>query len=133
MTTQPKIQIIDDDPASLALLKAALTQDHYEDVSAFLNSTLAQKSYSENKYDVIITDLRMPGLSGFDLLSQIGEANKVNDHNPIVIILTAQAETDIAKRALSMGAKKVFFKPYKVSELLQELAKLLAESQLQGT
>ncbi len=121
--TQPKILVVDDDPASLALVKAALSQGHYENVDAFISPIEAQKSYREKKYDVLITDLRMPRLSGFDILAEIKE---IHNHKPSVIVLTAQAEADSEIRALKMGAKKVFFKPYKVSELLHEVGSLLA-------
>ncbi len=123
MSTQPKIIIVDDDPASLALVKAALSQGHYEDVDAFINPIEAQKSYREKQYDILITDLRMPVLSGFDILADIKD---INTDKPAVIVLTAQAEANSENRALEMGAKKVFFKPYKVAELLQEVGGLLA-------
>lgn len=121
---QPKILVIDDDPASLALVKAALSQGKYENIDAFLKSTEGQQAYLENDYDILITDLRMPVVSGFDIIS--GVQNSVK-RKPAIIVLTAQAEADSAQRALDMGANKVFFKPYKVAELLEEVERLLAE------
>jgi len=120
---QPKILIIDDDAASLALVKAALSQGQYDNVDAFLNSTEGQKSYLENDYDILITDLRMPVLSGFDIITEVQNTLK---NKPGIIVLTAQAESDSAQRALDMGAQKVFFKPYKVAELLDAVDGLLA-------
>jgi len=120
---QPKILIIDDDAASLALVKAALSQGQYDNVDAFLNSTEGQKSYLENDYDIIITDLRMPVLSGFDIITEV---QNTLQNKPDIIVLTAQAEADSAQRALEMGAQKVFFKPYKVADLLDAVDGLLA-------
>ncbi len=120
---QPKILIIDDDAASLALVKAALSQGHYDNVDAFLNSTEGQKSYRENDYDILITDLRMPVISGFDIITEV---QNTLENKPGIIVLTAQAESDSAQRALDMGAQKVFFKPYKVAELLDAVDGLLA-------
>ncbi|MEY8204680.1 MAG: response regulator [Bermanella sp.] len=120
---QPKFLVIDDDPASLALVKAALSQGKYENIDAFLHSPEGQAAYLETDYDVLITDLRMPVLSGFDIISEFKSRGKSNIS---IIVLTAQAEADSAQRALEMGADKVFFKPYKVAELLQEVERLLA-------
>ncbi len=120
---QPKILIIDDDAASLALVKAALSQGQYDNVDAFLNSTEGQKSYLENDYDILITDLRMPVLSGFDIITEV---QNTLQNKPDIIVLTAQAEADSAQRALDMGAQKVFFKPYKVADLLEAVDGLLA-------
>jgi len=120
---QPKILIIDDDAASLALVKAALSQGQYDNVDAFLNSTEGQKSYLENDYDILITDLRMPVLSGFDIITEV---QNTLQNKPDIIVLTAQAEADSAQRALEMGAQKVFFKPYKVADLLDAVDGLLA-------
>ena len=120
---QPKILIIDDDAASLALVKAALSQGQYDNVDAFLNSSEGQKSYRENDYDILITDLRMPILSGFDIITEV---QSTLENKPDIIVLTAQAEADSAQRALDMGAQKVFFKPYKVAELLDAVDVLLA-------
>jgi len=120
---QPKILIIDDDAASLALVKAALSQGQYDNVDAFLNSSEGQKSYRENDYDILITDLRMPILSGFDIITEV---QSTLENKPDIIVLTAQAEADSAQRALDMGAQKVFFKPYKVAELLDAVDGLLA-------
>jgi len=120
---QPKILIIDDDAASLALVKAALSQGQYDNVDAFLNSSEGQKSYRENDYDILITDLRMPILSGFDIITEV---QSTLENKPDIIVLTAQAEADSAQRALDMGAQKVFFKPYKVAELLEAVDGLLA-------
>jgi len=120
---QPKILIIDDDAASLALVKAALSQGQYDNVDAFLNSTEGQKSYLENDYDILITDLRMPVLSGFDIITEVQSSLQ---NKPDIIVLTAQAEADSAQRALDMGAQKVFFKPYKVADLLEAVDGLLA-------
>ncbi len=119
---QPKILIIDDDPASLALVKAALSQGKYDNVDAFLRSTEGQQAYLENGCDILITDLRMPEVSGFDIISKVQSSQQ---NKPAIIVLTAQAEADSAQRALDMGADKVFFKPYKVADLLEEVDRLV--------
>ncbi len=125
---QPKIIVIDDDPASLALVKATLSQGGFKEVDTFLNPLEGQKAYQENQYDLLLTDLRMPVLSGYDIITEL--TNK-QDNKPHIIVLTAQAEADSAKKALEMGAKKVFFKPFKVADLLEEVKRLLLDASSQ--
>ncbi len=123
--TQPKIIVIDDDPASLALVKATLSQGGFTDVDAFLSPLEGQKAYQKNQYDLLLTDLRMPELSGFDIIAEI--ENKQGD-KPNIIVLTAQAESGSAEKALKTGAKKVFFKPFKVADLLEEVQRQLLDT-----
>jgi len=110
--------VIDDDPASLALVKATLGQASYSNVDLFDDPIKAQQSYQNKSYDILILDLRMPMLSGFDILKEINEIHKTR---PRTIVLTAQVEADTADKALALGAKKVLFKPYNVKELVQEV------------
>ncbi len=65
----------------------------------------------------------MPVLSGFDIITEV---QNTLQNKPDIIVLTAQAEADSAQRALEMGAQKVFFKPYKVADLLEAVDGLLA-------
>jgi two-component system response regulator HydG len=125
----PKILVVDDDPASLALAKATLLQGNFENIDTFLNPLEAQKAYQKNQYDLLLTDLRMPDFSGFDIIAQIG---KKQGPKPKIIVLTAQAEADSAQQALNLGAQKVFFKPYNVAELLEEVERLLLDASSQA-
>lgn len=114
-----KFMVIDDDPASLALVKATLSQASYKNVDLFSDPKEAQKSYQTQHYDILILDLRMPRLSGFDILK---EMKTIHAKSPRTIVLTAQAEADSAEKALALGAKKVLFKPYNVQDLVIEVA-----------
>ncbi len=114
-----KILVIDDDMASLALVKATLRQANYQNVDLFEDPQEAQKAYRTQEYDILILDLRMPRLSGFDILEEI---NSIHSKRPRTIVLTAQVETGSAEKALALGAKKVLFKPYNVQDLVSEVA-----------
>lgn len=114
-----KFMVIDDDPASLALVKATLSQAQYQNVDLFTDPKEAQKSYQTQHYDILILDLRMPLLNGFDILK---EMKTIHAKSPRTIVLTAQAEADSADRAMALGAKKVLFKPFNVQDLVIEVA-----------
>ncbi len=117
----PKVIVVDDDFASLALAKATLQQAGYDDVDVFIDPLEAQKSYHKIQYDILILDLRMPVLSGFDILQDM---NEIHGCKPNILVLTAQAEAGSEQRALDMGAKKVLLKPIIVGEFLQEFERL---------
>ena len=114
-----KILVIDDDPASLALVRATLRQANYLNVDLFENPLEAQRAYQTTQYDILILDLRMPVLSGFEILE---EMQAIHNKRPRTIVLTAQVEEDTAQKAMDLGAKKVLFKPYNVKDLVKEVA-----------
>ena len=118
-TDNLKILVIDDDMASLALVKATLRQANYQNVDLFEDPIEAQSAYLAQAYDILILDLRMPRLSGFDILKEI---NSIHSKRPRAIVVTAQVETGSADKALALGAKKVLFKPYNVQDLVAEVA-----------
>lgn len=117
-SSHPEILIVDDDPASLLLAKSALGQAGYQNVDGFLNPLDAQQSYQQKNYDLLILDIRMPELNGFDILQDI---QSIHSRKPNVIVLTAQADPGTRSQALELGAQQVMIKPYKVKELLQEV------------
>jgi len=121
----PKFLVIDDDRASLALVEATLSLQHYDNIDLFLDAQEAQKSYQAKDYDILILDLRMPHLNGFEILRELQSSS---EPTPSIIVVTAYAEPENRSKALQLGAKKVFLKPYVVNDLLQEVESLLADT-----
>jgi len=115
---KPKFLVIDDDRASLALVKATLSQQQYDNIDVFLNAQEAQKSYQVKDYDILILDLRMPHLNGFEILREMQNSNKPT---PSVIVITAYAEPENQTKALELGAKKVFLKPFEIGDFVKEI------------
>ena len=118
----PKILVIDDDRASLALVKATLSRQQYDNIDVFLDAQEAQKSYQAKDYDILILDLRMPHLNGFEILREMQNSNKPT---PSVIVITAYAEPENEMKALQLGAKKVFLKPFEISDFVNEVEMLV--------
>ncbi len=119
---KPTFLVIDDDTASLALVKASLSQLRYYDVDLFEDAHEAQKAYQTKNYDILILDIRMPHLSGIDILTEL---NNTQQTTTDVVVITAHAEREIKTKVLQLGAKKVFIKPYNVNNFLQEIKRLL--------
>lgn len=106
------ILIIDDDTSVLETT-AVLLREHGYSVISCENAKDAMAKLRENKVDVVLTDIRMPEVSGIELLEEV---RSINMDIP-VILMTAYAELDIAISAMGKGAFDFIVKPYK-SELL---------------
>lgn len=71
---------------------------------------------SRNRYDVVITDLQMPGMSGTDLCAAIRDSNTLS-YKPIVVGLTADISGDAVKRCVESGMADLLYKPITLSEM----------------
>jgi two-component system, sensor histidine kinase and response regulator len=103
-----RILLVDDDPALLDALSEALSL-RFEDIQVDMcdSGPSALESVSSKYYDSIITDIKMPGMDGFDLLANIRE---VQPEVPVLLI-TGHGQTDLAIRALRAGAFDLILKP----------------------
>ena len=69
----------------------------------------------ENRYDLILTDIRMPGINGLDLIKKIQQI----PHNPLFIIMSGYSEFEYAQTAMRLGVKYYLLKPVEENELRQ--------------
>ena len=78
---------------------------------------------SKNHVDMLITDLNMPGMDGFELIAHVKEDEKFK-HIPI-IILTTEGKKEMVMKGLTLGANSFLQKPIKPDLMLQEVERLL--------
>ena len=112
---------------SLMLRKVAcfpLEKAGYKVVEAN-NGIEAIEAMSKEMIDLIITDLNMPGMDGFELITQVKESDKFK-HIPI-IILTTEGKKDMVMKGLTLGANSFLQKPIKPDQMLQEVERLLGK------
>lgn len=107
------ILVVDDDPAIREGLRRILTARQY-DVDTASTAEEALLILPEKPFDLVLTDLQMPGMDGLTLLDEI---KRRSPQTPVVMI-TAHAMTDIVIQALRRGVSDFVTKPYKPDELL---------------
>ncbi len=107
-----KILVVDDEKNILLVIKKALETD-FDKITTVETAENAIELLDKNQYDIVITDLKLPGISGIDLLKTIREKNLDTD----VIIITAFATTTSAIEALKLGAADYLQKPFNIDEL----------------
>jgi DNA-binding NtrC family response regulator len=115
-----KILVIDDDVEMCGLLSDVLKGEGWS-VMAISDSLEASKILRKEEFDVIITDLKMKGLKGLDLLE---EAKKLASLTPVIII-TAFGTIESAIKAMKMGAYDYVTKPFRTDEIVLTVKKAL--------
>ena len=112
--------LIVDDEAKIrnGLHKLLASHAGWNVVGAYAEAAGAFEYLSENPVDVIVTDIRMPGLSGLDLIRQLREVNIEAQ----IIILSGYGEFSYAQQAIALGVARYLTKPTNTKELMQVLA-----------
>ncbi len=105
-----RLLLVDDDEAACRLLAEVLEREAYEVVSA-LSAEEALKAGEAGPFDAVLTDLRMPGSSGLDLLRPVRE----RDPSALVLVLTAFGDAAAAGEAIRAGAYDFISKPYDIA------------------
>jgi len=119
-----KIMIVDDEPINIDVVQAFLEEEKYHNFVTVQDSTQAMKLLEETRPDLMLLDLMMPDVSGFDILSAV-RAHQRFKYLP-VIILTASTDTQNKLKALDLGATDFLAKPLDQSELCLRVRNTLA-------
>ncbi|GCE48866.1 histidine kinase/DNA gyrase B/HSP90-like ATPase [Thermosporothrix hazakensis] len=126
-TPPPYVLIVDDDPGLLdALPRTVSLRIPGIRIDIASSSTEALRLIHDNRYDAIISDIKMPGMDGFELLEQ---ARKVRPEVPVLLI-TGHGEHDLAIRALRGGAYDYIPKPVDRDTLIAALLRAIQACQL---
>lgn len=120
-----KILVIDNDIALCKLLEAVLNDNGY-DVTISTNPYEGVALFKNSDYSLVITDIKMPGMDGIQVLEQIKRINPITP----VIIITAHATVDISIQALRKGADDMLTKPFESPELLMRVKNAFKNNEL---
>ena len=116
-----RILIVDDQEPNVSLLTQLLTEAGYTQVASTTNPLEVGALHRKNRYDLILLDLQMPGLDGFQVMEGL-KTNIGDDYLP-VIVLTAQPGHKV--RALKAGAKDFISKPFDLVEVKTRIHNML--------
>ena len=111
---KPKILAVDDDPVNLQILKNILSEDHYE-VKTVSSGKEALKQLEWNEWDLIISDVMMPVMSGYELTRFIREKFSISELP--ILLLTARSNPEDVYTGFLAGANDYITKPVDAIEL----------------
>jgi len=122
-TRNSRILIVDDEPANLKLLDKMLRAEGYTNLVSIADSRQVLQVYRAEATDLILLDINMPHLNGYEVMAQLKELG--DPLLPPVLVLTAQIGKEFLMKALSEGARDFLSKPFNRYELLARVRNLL--------
>jgi PAS domain S-box-containing protein len=122
------ILIVDDQQANVQLLEQMLGEAGYRHITSTTDPHAASELHRKNHYDLILLDLLMPGMDGF----QVMEALKESETDSYLPVLVITAQPDHKLRALAAGAKDFVSKPFDLVEVKTRIHNMLEVRLLHG-
>ncbi len=107
-----RVMVVDDEPLMLDFLTEVLTLDGF-DADGFSDPQEALEAFQQSPYPLVVTDLKMPGMSGFDLIKEI----RLISPDTEVIVITGSGDKQGAVAALRLGARDFLEKPMDIKTL----------------
>jgi putative two-component system response regulator len=122
---RPRVLCVDDEPVILQILRRLLEIQGFEPVTC-ADAAAAVASFDDGTFDVVLTDIHMPGMDGLALMQTL------RDRRPDlpVVVVTGHGTVDTAIEALREGANGMLIKPFTGEELLAEVRRALSASRM---
>lgn len=121
---QARILVVDDQEANVTLLGRILRRAGYENLILLQDPLEVIPAVKAEEPDILLLDLHMPGMDGFEVMEQLRDVVPGTTFLPI-LVLTADITPEAKQRALSEGAKDFLSKPFDQVEVLLRLRNLL--------
>lgn len=118
---KPKILVVDDEPDTVELIQLTLSTAGY-DIHTAMSAVEAMNFLEEEDYDLLLLDVMMPEVSGFDMLTHLREKEK---DIPPVVFLTARVTQADRAQGEDLGAAAYLTKPAKRGDLLDVVKKIV--------
>lgn len=119
-----RVLVIDDEEANILLLQSLLDREGYKEVQTLDDPTRAMEAFIDFEPHIVLLDLMMPGIDGYQLLDAFRRHMRADEFRPI-LVLTADTNVQARRRALALGAKDLVVKPFDVIEVGLRIANLL--------
>jgi len=115
------ILIVDDKDANISLLSQMLRGTGYVSIASTRHPREVCELHRKNRYDLILLDLQMPGMDGFQVMEEL-KAIETDGYLPVLVVT---AQPDLKVRALKAGAKDFVSKPFELAEVLIRVYNIL--------
>ncbi len=125
MSNKVRVMFVDDDSVTCSVMQRNCENTDY-DCSVYQNANDCLMAFSKESADIIITDLKMPGMNGFELLSELRQI----DSNIPVLVMTGYSSVENAVEAMKRGASDFIKKPFEFEELHLMVERILKSVQL---
>jgi DNA-binding response OmpR family regulator len=133
MGSDPRsVLVIDDNQDIRDLVTYFLSSDGFH-VFAANDGEHGLAILKENKIDLILLDVMMAGMSGFEVLTEIRTGNNKKIRSIPVMMITARASTEDIDNALALGANSYIVKPFRGANIREKVRSLLGDSPAQST
>jgi signal transduction histidine kinase/DNA-binding response OmpR family regulator/putative methionine-R-sulfoxide reductase with GAF domain len=123
---KPRILVVDDEERMCRSLDSLLTKEGYK-VDTAADGNAAMEIYRRKPHDLVITDIKMPGMDGIRLLREL----RHDDPDAMVILMTAYASLDTAVAAINTGAYDYILKPIEFTQLRLAVERALEKRELE--
>ena len=123
-----KVLVVDDNEDIRNLISIIITGESYE-VLAVETGTQALEIYTEFKPDLVLLDIMMPGISGFEVLEQIRDIRSAKLNSVPIVMITAKSLTDDIDKAIKLGATSYIVKPFRAESLKQKVLENLTSNE----
>jgi CheY-like chemotaxis protein len=118
-----RILIVDDQASNVRLLEFTMRRGGYNDVDSTSDPTQVEALHREKQYELILLDLQMPVMSGFEVMKML----RAGADAPRVAILVISADPALMVTALEGGADGFMSKPYRLPDVLERVGAMLAK------
>ena len=119
-----KVLVVDDDRIFCNLVAETLKRDGYETLRAFTGEE-GLNAYERDKPDLILLDVAMPGISGFEVATTIRDREQYVDRHTLIVIMSAHASSYTVSVSFHMGISSYLTKPVLPHDVLAQVRNLL--------
>ena len=130
--TNSKILIVDDQEANVRILESLLDIKGFKQVKSTTDSRQVENLVQSFSPDILLLDLMMPHMSGFEVMERLRE-KETGSHFMPILVLTADSTKESKQQALQVGATDFLTKPFDFTEVLLRINNLLMISHLMGS
>lgn len=125
---QPRLLVVDDDPGMVDYLTDMLRQSNYS-VTGCIDTADALAAIAAKPFDLVISDVEMPGMRGLDLMAAIHQRRP----EQLVLLMTAFGSVDLAMQSVRAGACEFLAKPFRIEELYSAIERALQDRLMRRT